>query len=86
LLDDLHPDLVFFNAGVDPHQDDRLGRLRLTEDGLVARETMVFESCVRRGVPVAGVLGGGYAPDLDRLVRLHTIQHRIAAEVMARFA
>jgi len=84
LLDDVRPDLVFFNAGVDPHGDDRLGRLSLSERGLWARETLVFGTCVRRGIAVAGVLGGGYSPDLDQLARLHSIQHRVAAEVLAR--
>lgn len=79
LLDQVRPDLVFFNAGVDPHRDDRLGRLGLSEDGLFTRERLVFETCVRRGVPVAGVLGGGYTRDLEQLVRLHSIQHRVAA-------
>lgn len=82
LLDDVRPDLVFFNAGVDPHEKDRLGRLALTEYGLMARERLVFETCLRRGVPVAGVLGGGYAPNLDQLARLHSIQHRVASAAL----
>ena len=80
LLEEVRPDLVFFNAGVDPHASDRLGRLALTEEGLIGRERLVFESCLRGGIPVAGVLGGGYAPDLEQLARLHSIQHRIASE------
>jgi acetoin utilization deacetylase AcuC-like enzyme len=84
LLEQVRPDLVFFNAGVDPHGDDRLGRLALSEAGLWARERLVFESCLARGVAVAGVLGGGYAPDLDQLARLHSIQHRVASEVFRR--
>ena len=85
LLDRVRPDLVFFNAGVDPHLDDRLGRLALTGDGLAARERLVFETCLRRGVPVAGVLGGGYTRDLDQLIRLHAIQHRVAALLFEQF-
>lgn len=73
LLDRVRPDLVFFNAGVDPHVDDRLGRLALTEAGLAERERHVLASCLERGIPVACVLGGGYAPDLAQLVRLHAI-------------
>ncbi|MGH6943071.1 MAG: histone deacetylase family protein [Geminicoccaceae bacterium] len=84
LLEDLRPDLVFFNAGVDPHRDDRLGRLALSEEGLWRRERLVLESCLRRGVPVAGVIGGGYAHDPLQLARLHAILHRVAAEVFAR--
>jgi acetoin utilization deacetylase AcuC-like enzyme len=82
LIEQVRPDLVFFNAGVDPHADDRLGRLALTDEGLWARETYVFRTCLRYGVPVAGVLGGGYAPDLEALARLHSIQHRVAGEIL----
>jgi acetoin utilization deacetylase AcuC-like enzyme len=77
------PDLVFYNAGVDPHQEDRLGRLALTDTGLAGRERLVLASCASRGIPVAGVLGGGYAPDPDRLALLHTILHRVAVEVFS---
>ena len=81
LLEEVRPDLVFYNAGVDPHVDDRLGRLALTEDGLYRRERLVLESCRASGVPVAGVIGGGYAPDLEQLARLHTILPRVASEL-----
>lgn len=84
LLEDVRPDLVFFNAGVDPHEDDRLGRLALSARGIWRRERLVLESCLGAGIPVACVLGGGYAPDLDRLVRLHSILHRVASELYRR--
>jgi acetoin utilization deacetylase AcuC-like enzyme len=84
LLEEVRPDLVFFNAGVDPHEDDRLGRLALTERGLWRRERLVLETCLGAGVPVAGVIGGGYAPDLGQLVRLHSILHRVASELDQR--
>jgi acetoin utilization deacetylase AcuC-like enzyme len=83
LLQDVRPDLVFYNAGVDPHVDDRLGRLALTERGLWRRERLVLEACLKAGVPVAGVIGGGYAPDLDRLARLHAILPQVASELFA---
>jgi acetoin utilization deacetylase AcuC-like enzyme len=79
LLEEVRPDLVFFNAGVDPHADDRLGRLALTKQGLWRRERLVLQTCLGAGVPVAGVIGGGYAPDLEQLVRLHSILHRVAS-------
>jgi acetoin utilization deacetylase AcuC-like enzyme len=83
LLDDVRPDLVFYNAGVDPHVDDRLGRLALTGRGLRRRERLVLETCLKAGVPVAGVVGGGYAADLDRLARLHAILPQVAIELFA---
>ena len=84
LLEDVRPDLVFYNAGVDPHVDDRLGRLALSEEGLRWRERLVLGTCLRAGVPVAGVVGGGYAAELDQLVRLHAILPQVATELWAR--
>ena len=75
LLDRVRPDLVFYNAGVDPHGDDRLGRLAMTDAGLAERERLVLAACRARGVPVACVVGGGYAEDLDRLARRHALLH-----------
>ncbi len=85
LLQDVRPDLVFYNAGVDPHVDDQLGRLALTTEGLERRERLVLETCLGAGVPVAGVVGGGYAPDLEQLARLHAILPRVASELFPRF-
>ena len=79
LLDRVRPDLVFYNAGVDPHRDDRLGRLALSDAGLAARERLVLELCRGRGVPVACVVGGGYADDLDVLARRHALLHEAIA-------
>jgi acetoin utilization deacetylase AcuC-like enzyme len=83
LLQEVRPDLVFYNAGVDPHVDDRLGRLALTEVGLYRRERLVLETCLAAGVPLAGVVGGGYAPDLEQLARLHTLLPRAASALFA---
>jgi acetoin utilization deacetylase AcuC-like enzyme len=74
------PDIVFFNAGVDPHEDDRLGRLSLSDDGLEARDRFVIRTVRAAGIPLAGVLGGGYLTDIDRLARRHATLHRVAAE------
>lgn len=78
LLDRERPDLVFFNAGVDPHADDKLGRLSLSDEGLARREAYVLDCCLARRIPLAGVIGGGYDPDLDRLAQRHAILHRAA--------
>ena len=75
LLDRRRPDLVFYNAGVDPHVDDRLGRLALTDAGLAERERLVLAACRSRGLPLACVVGGGYADDLDVLARRHALLH-----------
>lgn len=75
-LEASRPDLVFYNAGVDVHGEDRLGLLELTDAGLAAREAMVAEAVMRRGLPIVGVLGGGYSRDLDALAGRHTLMHK----------
>ncbi|QKV20656.1 histone deacetylase family protein [Oricola thermophila] len=74
------PDIVFYNAGVDVHRDDRLGRLSLTDRGIEQRERMVFSHFRRRGIPVCGVIGGGYSKDVEAIARRHAILHRVASE------
>jgi acetoin utilization deacetylase AcuC-like enzyme len=73
------PDLVFYLAGADPYEGDRLGRLRLTIDGLLARDRLVFDTCRAAGLPVAVSMGGGYAPDIDAIVSIHANTLREAA-------
>ncbi|KMO43938.1 histone deacetylase [Methylobacterium tarhaniae] len=80
LLDAQRPDLVFYNAGVDPHRDDRLGRLALTDDGLRRRDTYVIGEARRRGIPLAAVIGGGYATDVEALAARHALVFEAMAE------
>ncbi len=75
------PDLAFYNAGVDVHRDDRLGRLALSDEGLRARDRMALEACRARGVPVAGVLGGGYADDPSLVAERHAALFEEAARL-----
>jgi len=81
VLERVRPELVFYNAGVDPHRDDKLGRLSLSDEGLAARDGYVLEACRERGAPVCGVIGGGYSDDLDVLARRHATLHREAWKV-----
>lgn len=75
----LSPDIVFYNAGVDPHDEDRLGRLSLTNEGIRARDRMVISHFRGRGIPLAGVIGGGYAHNVDELAERHAILFETAA-------
>ncbi len=81
LLDRVRPDLVLYDAGVDPHISDRLGKLALTDTGIFQRDLQVLDTCVSRGYPVACVIGGGYAEDLHSLVYRHSLLHRAANQV-----
>ncbi|NQX94267.1 MAG: histone deacetylase [Erythrobacter sp.] len=70
-LDSFAPDFVFYQAGVDPHIDDKLGRLSLTSEGLAARDRFVVESARSRGLPIASALGGGYGEDQREVAARH---------------
>jgi acetoin utilization deacetylase AcuC-like enzyme len=74
------PDLVLYQAGADPYRDDLLGSLLLTKRGLEARDRMVIRLCRSRRVPVAVVLGGGYAADVRDTVAIHLATCRAVAE------
>jgi acetoin utilization deacetylase AcuC-like enzyme len=65
------PDVLFYIAGADPYEGDRLGRLAVTKAGLSARDWIVVEGARRRGVPVVVVMGGGYAHDVRDTVEIH---------------
>ncbi|MEO0635439.1 MAG: histone deacetylase [Pseudomonadota bacterium] len=75
-------DLVFYNAGVDPHAEDLLGRLALTDDGLAERDRTVIRHFRGQGLPVCGVIGGGYMKDHLAVARRHAILHRVAAQFL----
>lgn len=85
LLETVKPDLVLYDAGADPHKDDRLGKLALTDDGLFQRDRYVLTTCTQAGYPVACVIGGGYGKDMDALIRRHALLHRAARQVYRRY-
>lgn len=85
LLTEVKPDLVFYDAGVDVHSGDRLGKLALSDRGLFCREMQVLTTCVAQGYPVACVIGGGYADDLNGLVYRHSLVHRVASDVYRQY-
>ncbi len=78
------PDFVLYQAGVDAHEHDRLGRLALTFDGIAARDVRVLAACAVREVPVVITLGGGYGRPLESTVRAHASVFRAAAADLAR--
>lgn len=85
LLAQVRPDLVFYDAGVDPHKDDLLGKLSLSEAGLYRRDQYVLSTCLQAGIPVACVIGGGYSQDIDALARRHSLVHRAASEALTSY-
>ncbi len=81
LLSQVKPDLVLYDAGVDTHVGDRLGKLALTDEGIYRRERQVLSTCIAGSFPVACVIGGGYAEDMEGLVYRHSLLHRAAQDV-----
>lgn len=79
VLNSHQPDVVFYLAGADPYEGDRLGRLELTIAGLRSRDEMVFDACRRLRIPVAVTMSGGYAHDVDAIVTIHANTIRVAA-------
>jgi acetoin utilization deacetylase AcuC-like enzyme len=64
-------DLAIYIAGADPFEGDRLGRLRVSKGALAERDRILFDHCERAGVPVAVVMGGGYAAEVEDTVEIH---------------
>jgi len=79
-LVEFSPDLIFYVAGADPYRDDQLGGLKLSLEGLEKRDRLVFEKARAKNIPVAVVLAGGYARQLDDTIQIHTNTVRIAKE------
>ncbi|MGZ3428113.1 MAG: histone deacetylase family protein, partial [Polyangia bacterium] len=75
------PEILFFQAGVDPLAEDTLGRLALTHQGLMARDRMVLAACRARGVPVSLSLGGGYARPIGLSVEAYVNTYRVAKSI-----
>lgn len=76
------PDLVIYLAGADPYADDRLGRLKLTQAGLLQRDRRVLEECRARRVPVAIAMAGGYARHIEDTVAIHSATLGLARELL----
>lgn len=74
------PELLIFLAGADPHEGDRLGRLKLTGNGMKARDERVFEFARRARLPVAITMAGGYGIDISTTVAIHLQTIELAAE------
>jgi acetoin utilization deacetylase AcuC-like enzyme len=75
------PDIVFYIAGVDPLACDRLGRMSVSSDGLIARDRLVLRACQRAGVPVCILIGGGYGEPIEATVSAYANTFAVAREV-----
>ena len=76
-------DFVFYIAGVDVHFNDRLGKLKISDEGIKSRDEIVIENFFSKNIPLCGVLGGGYNKDFNKLVELHSYLHQSCAELIS---
>jgi len=83
IMERFKPDFILYQAGADPYEGDQLGDLKLTIEGLKKRDELVFRECKKRGVPIAAVLGGGYATNTDDTVAIHVNTCLAAVEIFS---
>jgi acetoin utilization deacetylase AcuC-like enzyme len=79
-LTSFHPDLIYYVAGADPYREDQLGGLKLSLEGLEKRDRLVFEKARAKNIPVAVILAGGYARNVEDTVQIQANTIRVAKE------
>lgn len=85
LVSRFDPDLVIYLAGADPHEGDRLGRLKLSFDGLEARDRRVFDWAFNRRLPLAFAMAGGYGQQIADTVQVQVNTYRVAQAYWRRW-
>lgn len=75
------PDIAIYVAGADPYRDDQLGGLKLTMEGLIARDRFIFELLRESKIPVAVTLAGGYARNVEDTITIHVNTVKAAASL-----
>lgn len=83
MLRETRPELIWYQAGVDPYVGDKLGRLSLTHQGLRQRDQYVLATCRAANIPVVVTMGGGYAPRIEDIVEAHCNTIRVACQLAA---
>lgn len=81
LIDQLQPDFIFYQSGVDVLATDKLGRLALSLDGCKQRDSFVLQCCKDYKIPVAASMGGGYSEKIAYIVEAHANTFRLAQEI-----
>ena len=85
IIEEFRPDFIFYQAGVDPHIEDNLGRLALSDEGLLERDRFVIRQARSRGLPIASALGGGYGDDQREVAARHARSIIAMAQENAQF-
>jgi acetoin utilization deacetylase AcuC-like enzyme len=81
LIDQVQPDFIFFQSGVDVLATDKLGKLSITREGCKQRDRIVLETAKRSKIPLVASMGGGYSPDFRDIIEAHANTYRLAQEI-----
>ncbi|EHQ29561.1 histone deacetylase family protein [Mucilaginibacter paludis] len=81
LIEQQKPDFIFYLAGVDVLESDKLGKLALSKEACKARDRFVFEQCMQNRIPVQVSMGGGYSPQIKDIVEAHCNTFKVADEL-----
>lgn len=81
LLEEVEPDFIFFQSGVDILDTDRLGRLGVTRAGCKERDRLVLTAAKENGIPLVASMGGGYSHDFRDIIEAHANTYRLAQEI-----
>lgn len=81
LLDQVSPDFIFFQSGVDVLETDKLGRLGMTIEGCQKRDELVLTEAKKAAIPLVASMGGGYSKDIRDILEAHANTYRTAQDV-----
>ena len=84
IQEQITPDIVLYDAGVDVFSNDKLGNLKLSFDGIKKRDELVIDHYRNKNIPVATVIGGGYSKDHAELVDRHSIIFDVAFKYLKK--
>jgi acetoin utilization deacetylase AcuC-like enzyme len=81
LIDQVEPEFIFFQSGVDILATDKLGKLAVTREGCKQRDRIVLEIARRNRIPLVASMGGGYSDDFRDIIEAHANTYRLAQEI-----
>jgi acetoin utilization deacetylase AcuC-like enzyme len=81
LLEQVQPDFIFYQSGVDILETDKLGRLSVTREGCKQRDRIVLTTARSNKIPLVACMGGGYSPDFRDIIEAHANTYRLAQEI-----
>jgi acetoin utilization deacetylase AcuC-like enzyme len=80
-IDNFQPDFIFYLAGVDVLENDKLGRLSMTINGCFERDKFILNSCKKNNIPIQISMGGGYSIKIEEIIEAHSNTFRLAQEI-----